>query len=169
MMLTNDRLVKADRFAAIMQQIGFAIWQLQELEWATAHYLTLRFRAKRGIGQEAGTALLEAAGRRTFGSLLKELSQSGILAPELAERLNAALDDRNWLVHRSRRENRGVLNSDEQCAILIAKLERISDGALSLLKEVGQLIERYALDSGVSKELVDREAERLLTQWGTLE
>ncbi|HEX9757479.1 MAG TPA: hypothetical protein VGB26_06715 [Nitrospiria bacterium] len=168
-MLTNDSLVKADRFTAIMQKIGFAIWQLQELEWATAHYLTLCLHAKRGIGQEKGAALLEAAGRGTFGSLLNELSKSGILASELAKRLNAALDDRNWLVHRSRRENRGVLNSDKQCAILIAKLERISAEALSLLKEVGQLIERYALDSGVSKEFVDREAERLLIQWGTLE
>jgi uncharacterized protein YutE (UPF0331/DUF86 family) len=168
-MATVDRLVKADRLAAITQKIGFALWQLQELEWAAANYVVIRLHAKRGIGEEAGVKLLDAAGKRTFGSLLKELSESGVLDRKLAERLKAALDDRNWLVHRSRRDNRGVLTSDERCGALIAKLGNISDEALALLKQVGQLIEQHTLQSGVSKDFVDRESERLLVQWGILE
>jgi hypothetical protein len=61
------------------------------------------------------------------------------------------------------------LTSDEQCGALIAKLGNISDEALALLKQVGQLIEQHALQSGVSKDFVDRESERLLVQWSILE
>lgn len=168
-MVTVNHLVKADRLAAITQRIGFALWQLQELEWATTNYLVVRLRAKRGIGEEAGGTLLKSVGKRPFGSLLKELSDAGVLEPELAQKLQAVLKDRNWLVHRSRRENRAVLTSDEQCATLIAKLESISAEALSMLKQVGQLLERYVLESGVSKEFIDQESERLLVQWGIIE
>ncbi len=166
--MTSDREAQAARLSAITQRIGFAVWQLQELEWTTATYVVIKRHAQRGIGADRGAELLDAAGKRTFGSLLKELADSGILDPGVAERLNSALGERNWLVHRSRRDNRGVLASDERCAALVAKLERLSNEALALLKYIGQLIEQHALQSGVSEGLIERESERLLVQWGIL-
>ncbi|HVS26090.1 MAG TPA: hypothetical protein VHE58_02130 [Burkholderiales bacterium] len=164
-----DRLEKADRLAAITQRVGFAVWQLQELEWAAVNYLVMRVHAKRGMGVAAGEALLGAVGKRTFGSVLKELSGAGVLDPTLAAGLTNTLQERNWLVHQSRRDSRGALKSDKDSADLIARLDKIADNALVLLRQVGQLIERYAADSGVPPEFVDRESERLLKQWGILE
>ena len=49
------QLAMADRLAAITQQVGFALWQLQALEGATAQYYVLIAQAVRGMGVEAAT------------------------------------------------------------------------------------------------------------------
>lgn len=107
--------------------------------------------------------------KRTFGSLLKELSGSSTLNSDLGDRLLAILAERNWLVHRSRRDNRGVLRLDDNTLRLVAKLDRITAEALDLLRIVGALIEEHAINSGVSADVIDEESERLLREWGSLE
>jgi hypothetical protein len=168
-MLTQEPLVIAGRLDRVTSAIGFALWQLQELEWAIAHYVVIRLHAKRGLSPKSGCKTLEEVGKRTFGSLLNELSAAGALEPKLVERLKATLHERNWLVHRSRREDRGVLNSEERCATLVAKLKCIAKEALALLRQVLELAEQQVVQSGVSEEAIDRETARLLAEWGILE
>ncbi len=164
-----DRIQKENRLAMIMKEFGFAVWQLQELEWALASLLVLRVKAKRGIGKDDMGNLFSAVEKRTFGSLLKELCATGVLKADFAKRLETILADRNWLIHRSRHESRGVLTSPVKFATLITKIRAISNEALFLLKHIGQIAEEYVIQSGVSMDFIDREAERLLIQWGILE
>ena len=42
------QIQKAERLAAITQKVGFTLWQLQELEGATAVYFVLVAQARRG-------------------------------------------------------------------------------------------------------------------------
>ena len=59
------QLEKADRLAAITQRIGFALWQIQELEGVSAQYFVLVVQAKKGMGLAAGNALEEKAKKKT--------------------------------------------------------------------------------------------------------
>lgn len=162
-------LEAAERLAALMQQVGFALWQLQELENTAAGYIVVRLRNARGAGVERGAAISTEVERLPLGRLVSDLAQAGVVAPDLASRLKTLLDDRNWLVHRSRREHRGVLSSDAMFAGLLTRLEGIADRALALNKELASEMEEYVVGSGVSRDFIDREAERLARSWGLFE
>lgn len=160
---------KSELLAGLTQSIGFAVWQLQELEWTMATFIVLLLKAHRGIGQEIGEQLLATAGKRTLGSLINEAKAAKLLQEKLATRLEKILDDRNWLIHRSRREHRHILSSRSGSATLIARIEAISDEALLLLKTVAELTDQYVRKSGISEKTIARETQRLLKEWGMLE
>src|SRR3954470_12887409 len=91
------RLARADILSALLARVGYTFWQLSECEDTVAHYLVIRLKAARGIGEDVGEQLLSNAQKRTFGSLLGELRDAGVLQASLETRLLALLEERNWL------------------------------------------------------------------------
>ncbi|MFZ3212900.1 MAG: hypothetical protein WA188_15465 [Terriglobales bacterium] len=171
-LVTTDLVTQfeyARRLERLMQSVGFAVWQLQELETTVAAYLVIRVQAHRGIGRTQGGALLKQAEGRTLGSLLKELASSGVLEDRLVTDLQQVLEFRNWLVHRARRENRGILVSEERLNDLMQQLESVADRSLGLLKMLGAETERYVLENGVDRAIIDCEADRLARSWGLID
>lgn len=59
-----------ERLKTVMRKVGFAIWQIQELEDVAPFYLVTRVKAHKGIGVERGNELLCKAQSQTFGTLL---------------------------------------------------------------------------------------------------
>jgi hypothetical protein len=90
---------KAERLFRITQRIGFALWQLQELEGVAAHYVVLVTQAKKGMGFEAGIALLEPVQLLPFGGILTKITNASLLDAGLETRFKKVLRERNWLVH----------------------------------------------------------------------
>lgn len=160
------RLARAELLAPLLQRVGYAFWQVSECEDTAAHFLVIRLKASPGIGAEKGEALLSNAQRRTFGSLLHELKDAGVLKPELEKRLLALLEERNWLVHRSKRESRGVLFRDADFDRLVDRLDSIAEEATTLNTLLGRELEDYVVSAGVDRAYIDREAERLAKSWG---
>jgi uncharacterized protein YutE (UPF0331/DUF86 family) len=157
---------RAGLLAAILQRVGYTLWQLAECEDAAAHYLMLRAGATKGMGEIAGRAALQKEQAKTFGALLSELRSNGIVEGSLEARLNALLRERNWLVHRSKRESRGVINDLDNVDVLVARLDRIAEEATTLDKELAQRIERFVVSSGVDPSFIDEEAKKLAESWG---
>ena len=121
------------------------------------------------IGTLAGDhvdELLDNAQRRTFGSLVHELTEHGVLDPTLESRLAGLLDDRNWLVHRSKRESRGVLFRSADFERLVERLDRIANEASEVQKLVAAATEEYLITQGVDRSQLDAEAARLAQSWG---
>lgn len=162
------QLEHSERLAALMQSVGFAVWQLQELETTVATYMALRLHVHPGIGRSQGEAILKAAEGRTLGSLLRELAKSGIIEDQLASDLEELLGDRNWLVHRARRENRGVIANPQHLNQLLNRLQRIAGRAFEFHKSLATDLELHLLNAGVDRAVIDREAERLAQSWGLL-
>jgi uncharacterized protein YutE (UPF0331/DUF86 family) len=95
------QLEVSKQLASLMQSVGFALWQLQELETTVATYLVMRVHAHCGIGKAQGGSLLKQAEGRTLGALLKDLAKSGVIDDRLSTDLQEMLEQRNWLVHRA--------------------------------------------------------------------
>ena len=161
-----DELTKANLLAELMQRVGFALWQLQELETTTATYVVLRLREARGIGRERARELVKDAEKQTFGTLLRELKHKGVLSKAAADKLFTALENRNWLVHRSRRESRGILNKPQLYMGLVERLEQIAADALALNKELAAQVKAHVLQAGISEKVLEQEADRLAKAWG---
>ena len=84
-----------ERLAMLMQSVGFAVWQLQELETSVATYLVIRIHANRGIGTVPGEQLIKKAEGRTLGSLVTELAKSGVIDGQLSVDLREILERKN--------------------------------------------------------------------------
>ena len=158
--------VAPDLLSAIMERVGFAVWQVQELENTAAHFLVIRVRGTRGMGRSKGHELLARAQQHTFGVLINELAAAGVLERELAEQLAKTVDERNWLVHRARRESRGLLVKESVYKQLWARTEQLASDALGLTKRLAEETEKYVVSQGVSEEQLERESAILAKAWG---
>lgn len=156
---------KADRLSAITRSVGFALWQLQELEGAAATYFVLLSQAKKGMGLDEGNALVEKAQAKTFGATLHQIAKVGLISAEIEERFTKLLAERNWLVHRSRADSRNAIYHDHTTRVLIVRLEAIADEALALLKYVGAEITAFTQKQGVPSQYVERMSKQILEQW----
>jgi hypothetical protein len=150
----------------VARQIGYAVWDLQELEWMLGRLWVLTRPDIRGAGPEVAAPVLERADKRTFGTAFRELIGAGLFDSDLAARLGEIVDERNWIVHRSRRDNRGIVNSRARCAAFLARLERAQEESAELRELVFALVTRETAAVGTQQDVVDRQADRLLQEWG---
>lgn len=160
-----NQLRKADRLSAITQRVGFALWQIQELEGVSAQYFALLTQARKGMGIVEGDALVEKAQAKTFGSTIHQIAKAGLLSSEIETRFTALLGERNWLVHRSRAGSRNAVHDDKAMMALVTRLDALADEATVLLKEIGNLTEHFVHQHGVSAQYIDEMSEQLLEQW----
>jgi len=162
-----EQLEKANRLSAITKQVGFALWQIQELENVSAQYFVLLAKAKKGMGQTEGENLVQKAQSKTFGSTIHEITKAGLISSTLETRFTKILAERNWLVHRSRMDNRNAIHSDKIALALISRLETMATEATDLLKEIAQLSQKFVLQHGVSEEYINEMSAQLLAQWSS--
>jgi hypothetical protein len=162
------QLELSKRLASLMQSVGSALWGLQELETTVAAYLVMRVHAHRGIGAAQGNALLKQAEGRTLGALVKELAKSGVIDDRLSIDLQEMLEQRNWLVHRARRESRGILTNAKRLAEMLSRLESLADRSLAIMKSLAADLERYVIEAGIDRVVIEREADRLAQEWGLI-
>jgi hypothetical protein len=149
-----------------MQRVGFAVWQRQELENTAATYVVLRLRQTRGVGMQCGREIAVPVDKRPLGALVRELQEAGVLPTRLDERLDRVLEERNWLVHRARREYRGVLTDSGLYSGLTDRIERLTEESGILLKELAGEIEKFLAGVGMDMQAVESEAQRLAKTWG---
>lgn len=160
-----DQLEKAERLAIITQKVGFALWQIQELEGVSAQYFVLVVQAKKGMGMEAGNALEEKAKKKTFGATIHQMTKTGLLNSKLEIRFTNLLLERNWLVHKSRSDSRSAIHSNQEMQKLLARLNKMADESLSILREIGTLVKSHVKKHGVPEEYIKGQAKKLLEQW----
>ena len=161
----ETQLRKADRLDAITKHLGFALWQLQALEDATAQHYVLVALATRAMGIEAGKKLDDSVKGNTFGKTIHALRNAGKMPAATEMRFLALLKERNWLVHSSRATSRTAVLDDQACKLLLVRLEQLAEEARLLLREVGNASEEFVLQNGVPKDEVDRLTQEILNSW----
>lgn len=163
-MSIEDRAVLADRLDRITQAVGFTLWQIQELEGVVATYLVLVTKARPGMSEaEARQQLLDAKAK-TLGNTIRLCVEAGLFE-SLQGRFKALLNERNWLVHRSRADSRAAVHGDVSMSALLARLEAIADAATELLHEVSALAEEFTHVRGDNAAEINRKAQQILEQW----
>lgn len=161
----DAQLQKAERLDAITRQVGFALWQLQALEDATAQYYVLVALSTRGMGVESGKTVDESVKGNTFGKTIHLLRKAGKMPEAIELRFQVLLKERNWLVHSSRATNRTAVHDDQACDSLLERLKRLVEEVRLLLREIGRESEEFVHRSGVSKQEVDRLTQEILNSW----
>lgn len=149
----------------VLYRVGFALWQIQELESTVAHYLVMVHRFEPGVAREEAESALEKTRRKTLGQLLGELKSNEPIPRELVERLDQFVEHRNWLAHRSRTDSRKLVYQSSRNSELFHKLDWIAAEALALMKLFAEELIVHLESHGLSREEIDKRAMLLMQQW----
>lgn len=155
----------AERLDVITQRIGHCLWQIQELEGVAATYFVLLTQLRRGMDRNEAETLVEKAKSKTFGVTVRQIVQAGLLDAALSGRLTRLLEERNWLVHQSRRDSRNAVHHDASMQKLLGRIELMGDEAGALLQEFGVLTQAFGEQRAVSTQRLREMAAQLLDRW----
>lgn len=161
-------VIDPEGFADVMRDVGNAIWRVQQLEEAVQTYLVLILGFTGEVAADVAEGLLEKNRRKTLGKLVRELNAQARVPEGLSERLNAFVEPRNWLVHRSQNDSRRALVTPEGRATISAKLDAITDEAGAIQRLIVQDLEAEMRRQGVTDEtLMKRAQAELRAKYGT--
>jgi hypothetical protein len=161
----EEQLIKASRLAEISQQVGFTLWQIQELENVTAQFYVLLGQAEKGMGLAVGNALLDEALQNTFGKNVGNIKKAGLIDGEFETRISSLLKERNWLVHKSRLDSRNAVYHESAMIKLLKRLEAITEETSYIIKELGRRCETFVMKHGVSQDYINEVSQEILKGW----
>ena len=154
----------------LWEQVGFCLLQIQIFELTIEKYLTIVHKLNVDMSHEKIEKIekiYNKFSKHTLGQLFKEVKDCEILPKDLDDRINGFIDERNWLVHRSRRENEKDVFNQEKFEKLVNRLTYLSDEALSLAKMFQEKSESYIISKGLlTKEQFDLYTQNYLDNLG---
>jgi hypothetical protein len=125
-------------------RMGEAICQIQILEQALSHCLTLKLNPD--VAETEADRFLLQQQRKTFGTAVRLAAEKGAYPEQLQKALEELLEQRNWLVHHAMRDsqqgNRIVVMDS-----ILKKIKSITDKA----EKLQQLLEWDLIDFSESK------------------
>jgi len=153
--------ITPEEFSELTSLVGYAVWQIQVLEQVLASYLVMVHQIIPDTARtEIETMFVETA-KHTLGQLFTAIRKTGGAPELLLPRLEGFIIERNWLVHRSRHENRSDLYSSAKRTALRQRLSAIADEALSLMKAFQQATEDHLIGQGMTKDDIDARAKQI--------
>ena len=124
--------------------------------------LLLRLRRTEGATLATWDREWDAIARRTFGQILKELSEDQVLEDDLRFLVRRALTTRNRLTHHFFWSCSEEFFSQEGRLRMIRELQDAA-AIFSVVDEgVGRVLERMGNELGVTRQVVDEMTEKLL-------
>ncbi|SRR6266496_3075581 len=155
----------AGEFAEVASFVGHAVWQIQILEETVAVHLVLVHKADAKTARRDVEAMFAKASKQTLGQLFGTICDTGKGPSDLLSRLEHFVNERNWLIHRSRHENRKDLYSDATRPQLVARISAVADEALSLLTAFQDLTDTHLIARGMDRAKIQARADEIYREW----
>jgi hypothetical protein len=149
----------------ILSQVGFALWQIQSLEFTIAHYLVMVHKLEPGVARTTAEKVFDDTSKKTLGNLLSDLRRHEHHSSPLLRKLETFVPERNWLVHISRHVSQQHVFTASKRHIFITHLNKIADDALEIMKALQIALEAHLETHGITKKQTDIMADRIMKSW----
>jgi len=156
-----------EEFSDVASFVGHAVWQIQVLEETVALHLVMVHKVDAKTARRDTEKMFARASKQTLGQLFGAIRDIGKSPSDLLSRFERFVDERNWLIHRSRHENRKDLYSDTRRPQLVARISAVADEALSLLTAFQDLTEAHLIARGMDRAKMKPRAEDVLREWAS--
>jgi hypothetical protein len=157
-------------YIELHSRIGIALWKIQAFEDALCHFITLVLKLPPSRAEKEVRAVLAKMQSKTLGNLIAELrmAKTSTAVAEFERRVNQFVDERNWLVHDSFRENGTDLFQPLKLPPLFARLNAISNEALALQTRFGESVVQWTKAQGIDQSTIDAETKKRLAAVGAI-
>lgn len=129
-----QRQINEDELAVFYHEIGAAVWLIQYLEDVLVTFMSVKKFKRQPTTAAEALSRLEKERKGTLGSICKKAKAEGIITPSLEGRFDALLDERNWLIHNSRKESSTTLYNDELREKMFQRIRSIQEESDQLKK-----------------------------------
>ena len=154
------------RFIDLSRAMGEALWCIQGVEDILAKHYVVACKLSGNEPEEDMNAHFEEQFRNTLGRMVKVFKKDSTPSDELSQRLDRFTFERNWLVHRFRREEYGKLVSPSSFPNLIKRVLDLRDEAEALTQLFNQMMidhfVRLGCDPSLIHETLEAEEKRLM-------
>ena len=117
------------------------------------------------MGFENAKVPLEKSLKKPLGQSLDSLNKANLIPTEFKKRFQSLLDERNWLVHRSRADNRNIFDSRLVYESFLNRVQLIKNETLSLSKIVEKFVSTYLEQQNFIIDNVDELTQEILDGW----
>jgi hypothetical protein len=165
------RDVNPEDLAEVHCRIGHALWQIQGCEDVLVYFIGTVLKMPPSRARHEAMAVVDQLRTCTLGGLIAELrkAKSTGSVSEFESRVNHFLNERNWLVHHSWRENHADLFNPERIPRLFKRLEALSQEASDMRHYFCRITTAWTQEQGVSEKRIENEMARTLIERGIVQ
>lgn len=146
--------------------VGFCLMQIQTFELTIENYLAQVHKLDTEMAREEAEKIFEQCGKMTLGQLFKEIEKNEKIPEKLHKRIKKFISERNWLVHKCRKENEAYLYNPNKFPITLSRIDSIAEESSELTKYFDTKSEEYMLRNNIiTKEGLDKDTQRILDFW----
>lgn len=161
----EDLPLEAQQRREVFARFGLAMYHSQCLEHQLGLMLASMFnRQFLEVPPEDRDAFYDRKLSKTLGQMVRALKNTISVPPTLEDRLNKAVDFRNWLAHRYFRERAREILSLREREHMISELQGQADFLQALDKEFTEIMEKWMERLGVSTEDIHEEMRIFLRE-----
>jgi hypothetical protein len=157
----------AEELSELTRLVGYAVLQIQVLEETLQVHLVLVHKADAKAARRDVETMFAKTSKHNLGWLFRDIQDTGKSPSDLLSRLEHFVDERNWLIHRSRRENPRNIRSDAKRSQLIARITAVVNEALSLMTTFQELTEAHLIARGVDRAKMQARTAEIYREWNT--
>ena len=138
----------------VYAHFGVAVYLAQVIEHGVVNLLSVTQIQQEATSQIDYDERVSAVFRKTFGALVKKLGTQLDEDPGLVEDMGAALEKRNYVVHRFWRERVQLTRTAQGRNRLIAELQELQELFSSVDQRVDRVTFKYSEANGVTRQKV---------------
>lgn len=144
-----QRQINEEELDSFYRAIGAAIWHIQYFEDALVSFVVLKRHKRNPTAERKAYDRLERERRGTLGSIYGRAKDEGIIPKEMEARFETFLNERNWLIHRSKAESSSDLYNDNLRTRMINRIIFIQEESLKLKQFIFEKMEAFVRAHGV--------------------
>jgi hypothetical protein len=147
--------------------LGQAVWYLQHLEYVMTTFNAFKILQRKRdkgikINKKVGDKVLEKQRGQTLGPLIGTAKREKTIPKNLMDRFDAFLKERNWIIHKCVINEFLSLRNMDSKQRLFKRIEEFVNEAISLKKEIYNLMESWYSDTGYDLNYVYSLAGKML-------
>jgi hypothetical protein len=162
-----QRQINQDELDVFYHGIGAAVWMIQYLEDVLVTLVAMKRHDRDPNGPSEAYDRLERERKGTLGSIYGRAKDEGIIPKEMEARFETLLEERNWLIHRSKKESSADLYNDDlrMRMIMISRIIAVGEEAQDLRDIIYERMAAFVRARGVDVasvyEVADETMRRL--------
>ncbi len=157
------RQINEHELDVFFRRIGAAVWYIQYLEDALVHYIVIiQLKDNLPIAEEEAHARLSEKRRCFLGNIYKQARELGIIPQDLEARFDRFVEERNWLIHRSRHECGSHLYDNALRSAMFVRISMIEEEAICIQKIIYHELSKFMVSEGYDLQMAEKIAREEL-------
>ena len=142
--------------------MGKTLWEIQGVEQIMAKYYAIVFKLDESPTIEEINKEFDENFIHTAGRLLVLLRKAGVENNVAIDKLEKFVSERNWLVHKLRREDYLSLTNQEGFEKVLKRVQALESHSIELILTFHNKLTEYFVGLGTPRELIEQEQEKEL-------